>query len=127
MIDKVLDGNVPKMYGEDNPNSKLNWDIVNDIRSTYDAGGIYMKDLAAKYGLARKNVNLILKNKLWHNPSYQPKYSQIEMSIEKRNEIIRLRIEEGLSYPEIGRITSTNVNTVSAVMRRYREQEAAKA
>lgn len=122
MIDKVLDGNVYRMLGEDNPNSKINWDIVNDIRASYDTGGVYMKDLTKKYGLARKNVNLILKNKLWRDPSYQPKYSQIEMSKEKKNEIIRLRTEEKLTYPEIARRTNTNKNTVSAVMRRCRER-----
>jgi group I intron endonuclease len=51
--------------GENNGQSKLTWDIVNEIREKYSSGEYRQKDLAAEYGIRQSNISDIVNYKLW--------------------------------------------------------------
>ena len=57
--------------GERNGNSKINWEIANQIRNEYRPGKAFVKSgksiagLALKYGLGTSAVHSIVKNKTW--------------------------------------------------------------
>lgn len=57
MSDKVNKGRQPTILG----NSKNDWDIIDDIRSSSLSG----KELTEKYGLAKSTVSMIRNNKIW--------------------------------------------------------------
>lgn len=50
-----------KVKGENNPSSKLNWDIVKEIRNS----DLAVKDLAIKYNVAKMTIYKIKNNKIW--------------------------------------------------------------
>ena len=51
--------------GEKVHTSKLTWDDVREIRSSYEAGGISYQQLATKYGVDKTNIACIVKHKTW--------------------------------------------------------------
>jgi len=61
-------GNKNPMYGrtgEENPSSKLNWDIINEIRDLYKNGGQSIRKLAKMFNVANSTIHNILINKTW--------------------------------------------------------------
>ena len=53
--------NFPKRTGENNPNVKLNWDIVNEIRNSK----LMNIELAKIYNIPKQYISLIKTNKKW--------------------------------------------------------------
>jgi hypothetical protein len=51
--------------GEDKPNSKLTWADIHRMRRLWNTGKYQQKELAVIFGIARPNVSLIVRNKLW--------------------------------------------------------------
>lgn len=54
-----------RISGENHPNSKLTWDIVDRIRSDYADGNISQKELASKYELNSREIQRIVRFKRW--------------------------------------------------------------
>jgi len=56
-----------EQLGENNMNSKLNWEKVREIRARYKAGLKYgeLKKMAEEYGVAYITMQKIVSNKLW--------------------------------------------------------------
>lgn len=53
--------------GVQNGNAKLTEDQVRQIRSTYAAGGIGLKNLGAQFGISKKNVQDIVHRRIWRH------------------------------------------------------------
>lgn len=50
--------------------SALDWDMVKEIRSRFDAG--HVKVLAKEFGVSTTTINLIVNNQTWKDSDYQP-------------------------------------------------------
>lgn len=50
--------------GEKNPNAKLNWQKVREIRSRAE-NGEKKKDLALAYGVALRTISAVVKREFW--------------------------------------------------------------
>ena len=50
--------------GENNPRSKLTWEIVNEIRKSRKRG-VKFRELSEKYGLSTGHISDIVTNKRW--------------------------------------------------------------
>jgi group I intron endonuclease len=55
--------------GQIAPWSKLNWIIINEIRTLY-ANGITQKNISKKYNIAQTTVSEIIRNLIWKNEKY---------------------------------------------------------
>lgn len=64
--DKVRKGRQSRLIGERNANVKLTAAEVRDIRLRYSAGGVYMKDLAALFGVSQGHVSDIVNFRKWN-------------------------------------------------------------
>lgn len=55
------------MFGkiEDNPNVKLTWEKVKEIRKKYETGNYIYKQLALEYGVTLTMIGFIIQNKSW--------------------------------------------------------------
>lgn len=53
------------LSGEDSPNSKLNYSIVDQIRFEYITTKISQRKLAQKYGVSKTTIQNILANERW--------------------------------------------------------------
>lgn len=51
--------------GEERPNHKLTRDKVIDIRKAYASGGVFMRELGAKYGVSAKTIQSVIKFRKW--------------------------------------------------------------
>lgn len=51
--------------GERGGRAKLTEAQVRDIRARYAAGGVTSYQLAAEYGIARKNINAVVNRQTW--------------------------------------------------------------
>jgi hypothetical protein len=58
-------GRLFPVSGENNPNAKLNWGQVTEIRNAYSSGGCTNHSLAQRYGVGHTTINLIVNNKIW--------------------------------------------------------------
>lgn len=54
-----------KLFGENNPQSKANWDLVREIRTRYIPRIVSTYRLGKEYGLAPKTIECIVKYKTW--------------------------------------------------------------
>lgn len=61
-LDKAKNCAQGKMYGKKNPKTKLNWDIVREIRNTPD---ILQKEWAERLGVAQAHISNIRLHKTW--------------------------------------------------------------
>lgn len=52
---------------EKNPNAKLNYENVKEIRVLYSTRKFSFKDLAKIYGVTYQTISQIIKNKIWKN------------------------------------------------------------
>ena len=68
MIRKRSESISGKMSGENNPASKINYQIACDIRSRL-SDGLSVKELAAKYGISDSTIYNIKLNKSWLMPN----------------------------------------------------------
>lgn len=57
--------------GEDHPNSRFNWEIINKIRKSY-AEGVTQQELADKYNTSQAYIGKIIKNIWWKDNNYIP-------------------------------------------------------
>ena len=64
--DMIRHGN--STLGESNPQAKLTWDKVSEIRNRPNDSGV---TLAAEFGISTATVSLIRNNKIWKVPSWQ--------------------------------------------------------
>ena len=51
--------------GELNPNARLNWENVNDIRNSYSGYYGQLKELAEKYSVSSTAILNIIRNDRW--------------------------------------------------------------
>ena len=51
---------------------KLTWDDAIEIRRVFGNGGISRAELARRYNVSPRNVNLIVRNKTFHDETYVP-------------------------------------------------------
>ena len=51
--------------GDENPNSKLSWEQVAQIRSRYVPGVVRQVDLATEFGVSQRLVSLIVRGENW--------------------------------------------------------------
>ena len=56
---------VKKLSGENSVHTKLIWNDVNAIREKYPNGKYSQKELAIKYGVSRRTIGDIVRNKTW--------------------------------------------------------------
>ena len=61
--------------GEKNPNAKLNWEKVREIRRRAE-NGEKRKDLAEEFGVALRTVSAVVKREFWREDgsTYLPKF-----------------------------------------------------
>ena len=67
-ISKALMGEKNGMYGktgEENPSSKLTWEIVNEIRILYQTGNTSLRKLAKKYEVSNITIENVIKYRTW--------------------------------------------------------------
>lgn len=70
MKQMVKDGR--SLYGEKNPNSKLNWEIVNKIRAEYvNDRNITIRKLSNKYNMPLGTIQNIIEDKTWKDDKYK--------------------------------------------------------
>lgn len=70
-----------------NPNAKLNWNLVAEIRGNAigNGGSLSFKVMAEKYGVDKMAISRIVNNKAWHNPKYEsPSAKQRNLSPRQR-------------------------------------------
>ena len=67
MRDKRLKGRAAK--ADSHGNSKLNWDLVNRIRSEYWSKNLSQKELAFKFGINRSTLYDIVNRRSWVEPA----------------------------------------------------------
>ncbi len=60
---KVKEGR--KFSDEFNPSRKLTQEEVEEIRSRYEKGDVFQRELAREYGVSRANISLIIRKKTW--------------------------------------------------------------
>jgi len=53
------------MSGENNINSKLNWEMIKEIREKYDTKEYYQRQLAEEYGVSRTSIQFVVNNATW--------------------------------------------------------------
>ncbi len=53
------------LSGDKNPNSRLTYEIVNEIREKYKNGGVTYKDIALEYNINRGYVGYIINYRVW--------------------------------------------------------------
>ena len=53
------------LSGENNPNSKLTYEIANEIRERYSKGNITYKEIALEYNINKGYVGYIINYKVW--------------------------------------------------------------
>lgn len=51
--------------GEKHPLSKMTWEDVQEIRRLYAGGKTTQKELGEKYGISRRNIGHIVRNRTW--------------------------------------------------------------
>jgi hypothetical protein len=56
-------GDFPR--GEDHPHAKLTWEIVREIRRTFNKEKITFVELAKKYGVDNTTISAVIKHKNW--------------------------------------------------------------
>jgi len=54
----------PNKFGEENPNAKINWEIVRHIRASYE-GGESVSNIARRIGVHRTTVSYIVNKITW--------------------------------------------------------------
>lgn len=62
--------------GESNPNSKLTWNSVREIRRKYSNKEATQRRLHVEYGVSQWNINMIIHNKTWIEDRNIPKVPQ---------------------------------------------------
>lgn len=63
--------------GESNPQSKLNWERVGEIRREAKEGKLSWGKLAKKHGVSSTMISMIVRNEKWYDHNYTPlKYSK---------------------------------------------------
>jgi hypothetical protein len=65
MADRNVKGRAGSSPGSQNGQSKLTALVVEDIRATYERGGVTQASLALKYGVAQSQISHIISNKRW--------------------------------------------------------------
>jgi hypothetical protein len=58
--------------GEAHRETTLTWEQVREIRTLYPTSGLRGADIGERYGVASNVIHNILRNKNWHDPSYDP-------------------------------------------------------
>lgn len=62
---KMSKAHIGKHTGENNPKSKLTWEIVNLIRAEFSSTKISQSKIAKKYNVSQGNISDIINNKIW--------------------------------------------------------------
>jgi len=112
----------------------LTWEDVFAIRKLYKTGKFSQKRLGKRFNVPQQDIWLIVHNKGWHDPNYNPSYiSSKEFRIKRYGrlgggspkltkeqvlEIRRLREEEGYTYNELSQMFPVNTSSVSAIINR---------
>jgi transcriptional regulator with XRE-family HTH domain len=87
------------------------------IRERY-AEGSTQADLAGEYGVVRRTVSKIVRNKIWHDPNYSPRPSyRLTMADASA---IRERYAEGGTQAELAAQHGVHQVTVSKIVRNRR-------
>lgn len=68
--DKMIKDFTIRSRGENNPKSKINYDIANKIRADRENGS-FLKDLSSKYKLSVSQVSQICNGKFWKHSSLE--------------------------------------------------------
>lgn len=53
------------LMGARNPQARLNYEAVSDIRSRYAAGGVLQRELAAEFGVDQATIGRVVRGELW--------------------------------------------------------------
>lgn len=61
--------------GENNPSTKLNWVIVNEVRDLY-INGVMRKDIVKSHNIPDSTLGKILQNRSWFDVRYQEKLNK---------------------------------------------------
>lgn len=65
-IDKIAKEKNRHTLQEKHPHLvKLNWDLIDEIRSKYKTGDYSYRQLAKEYGVAHATIGQILRNQAW--------------------------------------------------------------
>ena len=67
MSKKAIENSRINFSGEKNPKSKINYEIVTEIREDRK-NGLLLKEISPKYGLSVAQCSAICLNKFWNNP-----------------------------------------------------------
>lgn len=59
--------------GENNGMSKLNWDVVGEIRTRYAQGGVTYADLAVDYGVGARAIGKVVRGERWTSDVQPPR------------------------------------------------------
>lgn len=58
--------------GESNPQARLAWPAVRDIRGRYAAGGVSQRALAAEFGVTQTLISQIVRGVIWRDEADEP-------------------------------------------------------
>lgn len=59
-------GKPARCLGESNGNAKLTRTAVAEIRSAYAAGGVTLKELAARFNVAKSTIHRVVRDECWN-------------------------------------------------------------
>jgi len=62
----MLFGDLKYNRGENNPNHKLTWEDVKEIRTLYRTGKYSQRALANLFSISQRNINRIVRYFLWN-------------------------------------------------------------
>ncbi|CAM8755315.1 hypothetical protein NCF_04353 [Burkholderia pseudomallei] len=60
-----------RVLGERHGRSKLSWNLVDEIRAAYRAGGVSQTELARRYGVNQTKISAVVLERTW-KPEHRP-------------------------------------------------------
>lgn len=65
--DRISKGRSKTAFGEQAGNAKLTDENVREIRTRYNTGNVFMKQLAKEYNVSQKQISVVISNKQWRH------------------------------------------------------------
>lgn len=115
-----------QIHGDNHPFSKINSEIVKEIRSKYLTRNYSQKKLSIEYNLSKSHIKNIVNNDIWFDLEYNPPKNEFCKKIVLRNNLklnysiakeIRKRYEnENISFKELSLCYNVSTTTIQKII-----------
>jgi group I intron endonuclease len=102
--------------GDDNGSAKLNWNIVENIRSEYAIGGVSCEKIGKKYGVNKTTIARIIRNEKWVDANYD--HSNIK-NIKKINNLNSVSKLSKIQVDEIRKDFNESKLSIKDIAKKY--------